>query len=377
MKRAIEEAKKDVIKAGKILVESGLIARTWGNISARISDEQFVVTPSGLAYETLIPEQIVLVNISDCSYSGNIKPSSEKGIHADTYKLRQEVNFIIHTHQLMASVISIEGKNINVDKDEYKKILGDIIPCADYGMPSTKRLRKKVSEAVNNNPDSKAVIMKHHGAICMGYDLKDTFDVAAILEKIAEEKYKAAVKENESHIIADYGNSCRQGDKFTITSNGQTVEYSLDALADMHREAQLPREAQLHAEIYRKNNISHIVHAADDAIVEFSSTRRVLRPFLDDLAQVAGINIKPAKSSNISQIAKILKKKNAVFLENEGALCTGAAKGDAAAVAMVLRKGCMADLYGKALKLTDQLSFIDAYIQRLIYITKYSKMKDK
>ena len=371
MKREIEEAKKDVIKAGKILVESGLIARTWGNISARISDEQFVITPSGLAYETLTPEQIVTVNISDCSYSGNIKPSSEKGIHADTYKLRPEVNFIIHTHQLMASVISIEGKNINVDRDEYKKILGDIIPCADYGMPSTKKLRRKISEALNNNPDSKAVIMKHHGTICIGYDLKDTFDVAAVLEKIAEEKYKAAVKENKSHPIADYGSSYRQDNKFTVTSNGQTVEYSLDVPTNM------PKEAKLHAEIYKKNNISHIIHAADDAIVEFSSTGRVLKPFLDDLAQVAGINIKPVKSNDISEIAKSLKKKNAVFLENEGALCTGAAKGDAEAVAMVLNKGCMADLYCKALKLTDKLGFADAYIQRVIYITKYSKMKDK
>ncbi len=59
---SIEEAKELVIHAGKMLAESGLIARTWGNISARISDVQFVITPSGLAYETLTPEQIVAVN---------------------------------------------------------------------------------------------------------------------------------------------------------------------------------------------------------------------------------------------------------------------------------------------------------------------------
>ena len=52
----LEEAKKLVVAAGKKLVESGLIARTWGNVSARISDTQFVITPSGRAYETLTPE---------------------------------------------------------------------------------------------------------------------------------------------------------------------------------------------------------------------------------------------------------------------------------------------------------------------------------
>lgn len=371
MKSSIEEAKKDVIKAGKILVESGLIARTWGNVSARISDEQFVITPSGLAYETLIPEQIVIVNIADCSYNGNIKPSSEKGIHADTYKLRPEVNFIIHTHQLMASVISIEGKNINIENNEYREILGEVIPCTDYGMSSTKKLRKKVSEAVSNYPDSKAFIMKNHGTICMGYNLKNTFDVATILEKIAEEKYKSTIKENESHPIADYGNSFRQGNKFTITISGKTAEYSIDGVFE-----DMPKEVQLHAEIYKKNNISNILHATDDVIVEFSRTGRILKPLLDDLVQIAGINIQTTKSSNISGIAKMLKKKNAIFLEKEGALCTGVTKADAEAVVMVLRKGCLADFYSSARKLTDQLGLIDSYIQRIVYKNKYSKIKD-
>ena len=70
----LEEAKKLVVAAGKKLVESGLIARTWGNVSARISDTQFVITPSGRAYETLTPEEVVVVNIEDCSYEGDIKP---------------------------------------------------------------------------------------------------------------------------------------------------------------------------------------------------------------------------------------------------------------------------------------------------------------
>ena len=70
----LEEAKKLVVAAGKKLVESGLIARTWGNVSARISDTQFVITPSGRAYETLTPEEVVVVNIEDCSYEAILSP---------------------------------------------------------------------------------------------------------------------------------------------------------------------------------------------------------------------------------------------------------------------------------------------------------------
>ena len=73
----VEEAKKLVIEAGHRLLNEGLIVRTWGNISARISDEQFVITPSGKNYEGLTPDDIVVVNIKNCAYEGDIKPSSE------------------------------------------------------------------------------------------------------------------------------------------------------------------------------------------------------------------------------------------------------------------------------------------------------------
>ena len=109
----IMEAKQLVIKAGIEVVEYGLIARTWGNISCRVDDKRFVITPSGRPYETLTPDEIVVVNIDDCSYEGDIKPSSEKGIHAEAYRLRPEVNFVIHTHQMQASVISALGMDIN------------------------------------------------------------------------------------------------------------------------------------------------------------------------------------------------------------------------------------------------------------------------
>ncbi len=69
----VDEARGLVVKAGKKLVESGLIARTWGNVSCRISAHQFVITPSGRDYLTMTPDEIVTVAISDCSYGGNIQ----------------------------------------------------------------------------------------------------------------------------------------------------------------------------------------------------------------------------------------------------------------------------------------------------------------
>ncbi|MBQ7101708.1 MAG: class II aldolase/adducin family protein, partial [Clostridia bacterium] len=178
----IMQAKLAVIEAGKMLVANGLIARTWGNVSCRISDTEFVITPSGRSYESLTPDEIVKVKIEDLSYEGEIKPSSEKGVHASAYKLRPECNFVIHTHQLNASVVSVLGKDMPVESAMHASVLGSKVPLASYGMPSTKKLKVGVHTAIANNPDSKAVIMSHHGAVCMGKDSSEAFFVAQTLE---------------------------------------------------------------------------------------------------------------------------------------------------------------------------------------------------
>jgi L-fuculose-phosphate aldolase len=373
------EAKELVVNAGKMLVESGLITRTWGNISARISDTQFVITPSGLAYEALTPDQIVIVNIADCAYEGNIKPSSEKGIHADAYRLRPEVNFVIHTHQVKASVISLEGKHIEVKQEIYQKILGEVIPCAAYGISSTKKLRNAVAEAVQKFPGSNAILMKHHGTLCMGNDIANTFEIAETLERLAEEKYDkvcGAITKVSTKII-DYGRSERKGNSFVITCDGKTTEYNLNSMPETVSEVAL-----LHSVIYKYSKVNNILHIVDDDVVEVSRTGHLLRPFLDDLAQIAGVNISNVYislekdgPSKRKAVARRLKHKNAVFIADAGALCTGVTESDTFAVGMVLKKGCEADLYAAALNNIKWLGTLDASIQRFIYIKKYSKIK--
>ncbi len=374
MAYAIKEAKDLVIQAGKRLADSGLIARTWGNISARISDTQFVITPSGLAYETLTPEQIVVVTIADCSYEGNIKPSSEKGVHADAYRLRREVNFIIHTHQEKASVISMEGENLKIDNPAYKKVLGDTVPCAAYGMPSTGKLRKGVADSVSRYPESKAILMKCHGTLCMGNDYEHSFTIAKTLEQFAGERFEKACgpEKREKENIPDYGKSERRGNSFLLTCDGDSALYPIDRLP---KEA--PKAAALHSRIYRRSKVASIIHNTEAYVVEASKREGALKPYIDDLAQIAGVNIKKVKNgaSDFGRTAGALAFKNAVFIKNEGALCTGKTKEDAIAVGMVLKKGCAAELYGAALGKKKYLKGIDAYLQRLVYVLQYAKKK--
>lgn len=188
----MEEAKRLVIDAGLKLQQEGLIVRTWGNISARISDTEFVVTPSGKSYNTLTPDDIVVVNIKKCSYEGDVKPSSECGIHADVYAARPEVNFVIHTHQVYASVLSILGKDIELSSEE-KNFLGDRIPCAQYGMSSSPKLRKQVKKALKKSAGCSSMLLRNHGTLCMGTDFDNAFEISSVLEQVCKYQYEKLI----------------------------------------------------------------------------------------------------------------------------------------------------------------------------------------
>ena len=403
----ILEAKKLVIRAGKELLNSGLIVRTWGNISCRVSETQFVITPSGLAYEDLIPEQIVLVNIEDCTYEGEIKPSSEKGIHAACYKLRPEVNFVIHTHQVNASIVSALGLDINNVDGKDKDVIGDNVPIAAYGLPGTGKLRKGVIAAITRS-DSKAAIMAHHGAVCMGEDYEDAYDVASRLENVCERfvlaKYKdltGSVAEKltdiNSYVVEQYGQksqaeefpackSERDGSVFNISlvdGNGSVTRIDI-ATGNIVAGDGCDESIELHRAIYKKrSDVNYIIHSKNEYAVAASKLGKKMRPLLDDFAQLVGVNVKhvaynPNDSLKTSKkVVKALKKRNAVLLDNNGALCVAGSEYDAGAVEIVMDKGCKTYIGAKMFDRFSPINPIETHLMRFIYLKKYSKKAGK
>ena len=405
----IQAAKELVIKAGKEVVASGLIARTWGNISCRVSDTQFVITPSGRPYEGLTPEEIVLVNIADLSYDGDVKPSSEKGIHAEAYKLRPEVNFVIHTHQMQASVISTLGFDINSVDAKSAEIIGDNVPLASYGLPGTGKLREGVVAAIKRS-DSKAVIMAHHGALCMGESYEDAFAVAAELEKVCAaficRKYGELTGTIASNLETVYDfvahrfenkkfaaaprfeacNSARDGSVFNISAvngNGEVSRIDIKT-GDLVAGDNYPASAELHRAIYKKRkDVNYIVHNQNPEVMAVSKTTKVMKPLLDDLAQLVGVTVKNAafdpnstlKSSK--KVVRALKGRNGVLLANNGALCVAGSEYDATAVEMVMEKGCKAEVGKKLFGTGKPINPIETRLMRFVYLQKYSKQAKK
>ncbi len=394
-------AKQLVIAAGEKLVETGLIARTWGNVSCRVDDKTFVITPSGKPYIGLTPDDIVEVAINTLEWGGNVKPSSEKGIHAEVYKAYPEAGFVIHTHQKVASAVSALSNGIESVKGEAAKLIGSVIHLGGYGLPGTKKLKKGVTNALKLSP-SKAVIMAHHGALCFGKDSDEAFEVANSLEKVCADyilenaKAKLGLKsdnlddfcteiadkltKSEKTVEIDksmlYNSVCNRDSGeivFTNQSDGSEISMPINGGAGV---AALAEIAEAHRDIYDAcPSFNNIIHNASNEVVAVSRLGKTMKPLLDDFAQICGPTVKCAKTSK--KAAKAIKGKNAVLIKDKGALCCGANEGDAQAVDMIMSKSALALLTTKIFGKSKAINPAEAWLMRIVYTLKYSKQASK
>ncbi len=186
----LAQAQSIVWEAGRRLHREGLVARTWGNLSLRVNADLFVITPSGIAYEHMRPEQIVPVNLWDLSYTGKLKPSSEKGMHAAIYRDRAEIFAVIHTHQSAASSVSAARKDIRDIPAQARNILGAVVRTAAYALPGTGKLARATVGALKG---SNAALLANHGAVCAGRNMADAFQVCTELENLCQAFLESAV----------------------------------------------------------------------------------------------------------------------------------------------------------------------------------------
>ena len=393
-------AKQLVIAAGERLVETGLIARTWGNVSCRVDDKTFVITPSGKPYIGLTPDDIVEVAINTLEWGGNVKPSSEKGIHAEVYKQYPEANFVIHTHQKVASAVSALSNGIEKVAGEAANLIGSVIHLGGYGLPGTKKLKKGVTNALRLSP-SKAVIMAHHGALCFGKDSEEAFQVANSLEKVCADyildsaKSKLGVKadtldafceemgekfaKSEKTVEIDnamlYNSVCdRDSGTIVFTNKADGSEISMDMNSGAASSA-VADIASAHRDIYQAcPDFNHIIHNDSKEVVAVSRIGKTMKPLLDDFAQICGPTVKCASPE---KCAKAIKGKNAVLVKDQGALCCGANEGDAQAVDMIMSKSALTLLTTKIFGKAKAINPLEAWVMRIVYTLKYSKQAEK
>lgn len=185
----LEAQRKELIAYGQKLVETNLTKGTGGNLSiCHREDGIMAITPSGIDYFEIKPEQIVLMDVETGKIlEGDAIPSSESDMHRIMYKYRVDLNAVIHTHTTYATTLAC--LNISLPAVHYLVALAGLdVPCAPYATYGTVELAKNAFETMKNR---KACLLSNHGLLAGGPDLATAFTITEEIEFCCELYYRA------------------------------------------------------------------------------------------------------------------------------------------------------------------------------------------
>jgi len=312
-----DEARKELVAAGRRLLAGGLVARSWGNLSLRLDDRSMAVTPSGIPYPDLREEMIVVVDLVTDAWEGPWKPSGERKVHREIYRRRPDVKAVVHTHQNAASAWAASRLPVPTATG--------LVKCAPYALPGTKTLTQGTVDALGLGS---AVLMANHGVFAVGADLDQAFTRIAGLEK-----------------------DC-------------AVQLASRALRGLPAKADTPWDGAWLSPVTLADGTPAQVSTAPFTVA-WAARRLPLPALLDDLAQLVGPRVRSA-----DQLPARRPSADAVLVAGTGAVVCGA---DAEALAMVIEKAARAAIACEGLGGARPFPAWEARLMRWVYKNSYAK----
>jgi L-ribulose-5-phosphate 4-epimerase len=179
----LEALVEEVYRLHLELPKNHLVAWTGGNVSARDPDTGYVVIkPSGVRYEDLRPEHMVIVDPEGQRVQGSLKASSDTASHLYIYRHRPDVNGVVHTHSPYATAFAALGKPIPVYLTAMADEFGGPIPCGRFAFIGGEEIGQVVVESIG---DSAAVLLKNHGLFTIGPTAEAAVKAAVMAEDVA------------------------------------------------------------------------------------------------------------------------------------------------------------------------------------------------
>jgi L-fuculose-phosphate aldolase len=177
--------KKQICDIGKRIYDKGFVAANDGNISIRICDNEYLITPTGVSKGFLTPEMILKVDGDGNLLDGTppYHPSSEMKMHLIVYQERPDVQAIVHVHPPYATAFAIAGIPLDQAIMPESVVYIGTIPVAEYGTPSTEEIPNAVKKHVL---DHQGVLLENHGALTWGQDLEHAYNLMESLEFTAK-----------------------------------------------------------------------------------------------------------------------------------------------------------------------------------------------
>jgi L-ribulose-5-phosphate 4-epimerase len=179
----MDELRREVCTLHAELPRNGLVAWTSGNLSARVGDAM-VIKPSGVAYEDLTPEAMVVCDLYGEAIEGALAPSSDAATHGYVYRHMPEVGGIVHTHSAYATAWAIRGEAIPCVMTAMADEFGGEIPVGPFALIGDEELGRGIVETIGDHR-SRAVLMRSHGVFALGESARDAVKCAVMCEDVA------------------------------------------------------------------------------------------------------------------------------------------------------------------------------------------------
>jgi L-ribulose-5-phosphate 4-epimerase len=185
----LEKLREEVCRLHLELPKNGLVTWTSGNVSGRDPETGLVVIkPSGIMYDNLTPEDLVILDLSGKIVEGNLKPSSDTATHLYIYRHRSEVGGIVHTHSPFATAFAVVGKPILPYLTAICDEFGGPIPVGGFAPIGGEEIGREVIRSIGTSP---AILMQNHGVFTIGNNPKAAVKAAVMVEDAARTMFYA------------------------------------------------------------------------------------------------------------------------------------------------------------------------------------------
>ena len=184
------DLRKEIVETCRRMSASGLVAGTEGNVSARTLEGNVLITPSGLDYAAMEPEDVVVVSLDGRTLEGPFEPSVETPMHTGIYRTRPETLGIVHTHARFSTTLAC----LDWEIPPVHYMLASLsdegrVPVARYATYGTEELARNATEALGGA--HRACLLRNHGTICVGATVSEAYSRTELLEQMAEIYYRA------------------------------------------------------------------------------------------------------------------------------------------------------------------------------------------
>jgi L-ribulose-5-phosphate 4-epimerase len=185
MTGVLHEVRATVCRLHEELRRGGLVVWTSGNISARVPDQPLIVIkPSGLSYDDLTPESMVVCDLDGAVVEGDFAPSSDTAAHAFVYRHRPDVGGVVHTHSPYATAFAARGEPVPCVLTAMADEFGGEIPVGPFARIGGDDIGKAIVQTLAGSR-SPAVLLRNHGVFTTGRTARDAVKAAAMCEDVA------------------------------------------------------------------------------------------------------------------------------------------------------------------------------------------------